>query len=65
MCAWGMPAAAIDDAGHTAGAATGNKPWERRAATRTVAANSKSAEEAAVMLAMLGLRAVDGKAEAA
>lgn len=57
----------VHDKGRNAGAAKGNTPWERRRAARTVAHHAVDAEDAAELLAMLGLTAADGlgKGEAA
>ncbi len=59
--AWGLEAAPISDAGHTAGAAAGNTEWERHRAVRVVAANAVDAAGATDLIEMLGLTPVEGK----
>lgn len=58
--AWGMSAAAMDDAALTAGAHRSHTEATRAAAVRAVASMSRDAGDCAVLLAQLGLDPAEG-----
>jgi len=55
----------VDDHGHTVGASAPASPGERCRAVRQLATLARDAQDAAHLLAVLGLRAEEGKETAA
>jgi hypothetical protein len=61
----GLGAGHVDDRGHGVGAGAKGSAVERRRAARYVLGSARDAGDAALLLAALGLKAIEGREETA